>query len=646
MLQWSFDRFRLTSAPFIDDASWLNEGIAMRDAMRDGGISGFVHHVVESKTLAPYSIVAAGGFAVFGIADWAPYLMNGWLIFCLLAFLEIARRRAGLPLRTWFLAAALALAFPIGGFSVVSFLGDIASGLFIGIGAIAFLQGWPASESKLESWAGTLAWVFAFFGKATLFPETMLIFVAAAVAGCFFTLRESAAPASRRALIRKWGLRSGVVLLLISPYYILVARNLIDYLHLQNFGALRDVWAFKGTAWESLLFYVTGFSGETMLGPALYLAIAIIVLRCVLLFSESIWERLRFGVLMAIIAVAYALPTSVVNKTTTVGAPFQFLVVLTGVTCLFAILKRLTPRAARILQLLVAAAVLLTFRFPLPLDRSDSPAIQARHRALDGLIGALEREDVKQGEPVFLTTTGFIGAHTLHYEFRKRRIPLPHFFENSLSSEVAKFAPLIDSAAYVIATDPGNDEVFYTAPSAFIQAETLAMVQQNPAFVEVTRFSTWRGKHYYLFGRRGRVRNPAPATPPADPPAPGPVYIRGCSSPGADGNRWSQREFEIEFPAPRGLYAQLTLRFFLPRPHIDKLGPITLRADVRREGHNRQTFSTDGVHEFTFRYAIKQPLVSTVPVRFRVDKAMPGNRPGDELGLLLFSAELNPIPKP
>ena len=102
--------------------------------------------------------------------------------------------------------------------------------------------------------------------------------------------------------------------------------------------------------------------------------------------------------------------------------------------------------------------------------------------------------------------------------------------------------------------------------------------------------------------------------------------------------------FEIDFPAPRGLYAQLTIQFFLPRSHIDKLGPITLRADIPREGSYSETFSTDGIREFTFRYAIKQPLVSTVQVRFRLDKAMPGNGPGDQLGLLLFSAELNPIP--
>ena len=80
MLQWSFDRFRLTSAPFLDDVNWIDEGLDMLASAREGGISGFVHHINATKTLAPYSIVAAVGFTLFGIHDWVPYLMNGWLI--------------------------------------------------------------------------------------------------------------------------------------------------------------------------------------------------------------------------------------------------------------------------------------------------------------------------------------------------------------------------------------------------------------------------------------------------------------------------------------------------------------------------------------------------------------------------------------
>src|ERR1051326_7187107 len=262
MIEWSYDRFRLHSAPFLDDVNWIDEGLDMLASVRDGGIAGFVHHVAATRTLAPYSIVAAAGFALFGVHDWVPYLMNGWLIASLLAFLEIARRRAGLPLRAWLLAAAVALAFPISGISIVTFLGDNASGLFLAIGSIAFLEGWPASESALESWIGTLAWILAFYGKATLFPETILIFVLTAVAGCYITTRDSTAP---RHSVRTWTLRVLVVLLAVLPYYALVAGALRDYLNLMNWGAFRDVFAFKGTLSESFLYYLTGFSGETML---------------------------------------------------------------------------------------------------------------------------------------------------------------------------------------------------------------------------------------------------------------------------------------------------------------------------------------------------------------------------------------------
>ena len=251
---------------------------------------------------------------------------------------------------------------------------------------------------------------------------------------------------------------------------------------------------------------------------------------------------------------------------------------------------------------------------------------------------ALEKEDVKKDEPVFLTTTGFVSVNTLKYEFLKQHLPMPHWFEGTLVGVASQFPPLIDQAAYVIATEPGNDEVFYTAPSAFIQAETLAMVQQNPAFVELAQFSTWRGKHYYLFGRTGRAKS-APSQPAsAEIPPPRPVWGQGFSSPDPDQKRWSHRESEIEFPAPRGLYAELKLRFFLPKSHLDKIGPIRLEADIPREGHHSETYSNEGVHDFTLRYDIKQHFTSTVPVRFRLNKVLP-----PDLGLLIISAELNPI---
>jgi hypothetical protein len=293
--------------------------------------------------------------------------------------------------------------------------------------------------------------------------------------------------------------------------------------------------------------------------------------------------------------------------------------------------------------LAVCGIVLLVSRFPDPLDRRDTPAVLERDRTMAGLMRALELEDLKKDEPVFLTTIGYVGVTTLTYEFLKHHLPMPRFFDLALSDDPSEFPAMIDQAAFVIATDKGNDEVFYTAPSAFIQAETLAMVQRNPAFIEVARFNTWRGKHYYLFGRRTRAK-PADGTAAPDIPAPGPVLLYGISS-GAPGDwRWSRREFAIEFPAPRGLRAELKLRLILPQANIEKLGPVTLDADIPQEGRHSETFANGGGHEFTYRYTIRKHLVSTVVVRFRLNKALPSPQgSGGELGLLFGSAELNPI---
>ena len=419
----------------------------MRDALRSGGVAGLFHFVSTTGTLQPYSMVAAIGFALFGIVDWVPYAMNAWLVFSLLLFLEIARQRAGLPLRDWFLGAAVALSFPCSGYSVISFVGDHPGGLFLAIGAMAFLNGWPSSQSRLESWFGTLAWVFAFYSKGTLFPETLAVLLATAAIGCALAIRESREVRSPATLMRVWAIRALVVLPVVLPYYAIVARPLYNYLYINNYGAFRQIWAFRGSLSESLLFYLTGFSGEMMLGHALYLALALIAVRLVFLWSEDRLRQMRFLSVLAILLFTYALPTSMVNKTPYVGSPFQWLLVLTAVGCLFAILSRLRKRSAMV-ELLVAAAALLAFQFPQPLDRRGSPAVEARHRILDGLMTALEAQNVKQDEPVFLTTISYVSVNTLKYEFLKRRLPVPRFSDLALSGDPAQFRTRIDASDF------------------------------------------------------------------------------------------------------------------------------------------------------------------------------------------------------
>jgi len=530
----------------------------------------------------------------------------------------------------------VALSFPICGFTVASFLGDFSSGLFLAIGAITFVQGWPDSESTLESWAGTFAWIVAFYSKATLFPETALIFGLSAVAGCCFALRTHAGSAS--SVLRRWTIRALVVGIVVLPYYAVVAQQLYGYLYLNNFGALRQVWAFKGGVGDTLLYYLTGFSGGKMLGRGLYLAAALLLLRFALPF-RGIGEKPRFVTLTAILAITYTMPTLAQNKTAMVGSPFDFLLILTGILSLYAWLKRF-PQRSWMTLLLAAATLLLFFRFPEPLDAHDSPAVEARIQTMEAIVHALLAQRVKHDEPVFITTVGYISAGSLFYQFEKRGLPVPQFFDQSLSDDLSLYRSGVDTAAFVIATEPGNDEVIYTVPSAFVQANTLAMVQADPRFIEVARFRTWRGKHYYLFGRRDRVITASVE----DEPIPGPVLVSGFSTSGS--RLWTRREFEIDFPAPRGLYAQLTVRLSLPQESLDKLGPVTLRADIEKESSHSEKITQAGPYEFTYRYTILTHLVATVPVHFSLDKTLPAEDGSGERGVLFESAELEPVARP
>src|SRR5262249_31482187 len=138
-------------------------------------------------------------------------------------------------------------------------------------------------------------------------------------------------------------------------------------------------------------------------------------------------------------------------------------------------LKQLGPLGIRA-QVAIAVAILLVFRLPQSLDARDSPAVITRNQTLDGIVDALHRQNVKRDEPVFLTSTGYVSPNTLKYEFLKHGYALPRFYELPVATPDASGYPAaIHQAAFVLATEAGNDEVFYTAPWAFIQGETLAM---------------------------------------------------------------------------------------------------------------------------------------------------------------------------
>jgi hypothetical protein len=192
---------------------------------------------------------------------------------------------------------------------------------------------------------------------------------------------------------------------------------------------------------------------------------------------------------------------------------------------------------------------------------------------------------------------------------------MPRFSELSLSDDPSQFVPLISEASFVIATDRGNDEVFYTA-----------------------RFSTWRGSAAAIAStkccaRLHRIPSPEPILASG--------FRRHARRVSLDASRVCRR-FSSAARAVCGTssaWVRAAAQFRQARAH-----------DARRRhsprGQSSVTFIEPNFHDFTYRYAIKQQLVSTVMVRFSLNKALPPDAGShDDLGILFRSAELNPIPR-
>ncbi len=109
--------------------------------------------------------------------------------------------------------------------------------------------------------------------------------------------------------------------------------------------------------------------------------------------------------------------------------------------------------------------------------------------------------------------------------------------------------------------------------------------------------------------------------------------------------RWTAREFCITFPgATEKKIHTLTLQLFIPDTQIQKMGHVTLAADVNGSILEPETFHEGGMH--TYRRVVPEPALETniVPVVFFLDKAAP-QAAGEtrELGVVVTGAKLEAI---
>ena len=85
VIQWSLRYGRLAMDPVADDVNYLIDGFQRINILSTAGFRAFCNSFIQSPPHSPWStLLASIAFAFFGVHDWAPYLLNGFLVFLLL----------------------------------------------------------------------------------------------------------------------------------------------------------------------------------------------------------------------------------------------------------------------------------------------------------------------------------------------------------------------------------------------------------------------------------------------------------------------------------------------------------------------------------------------------------------------------------
>jgi hypothetical protein len=120
--------------------------------------------------------------------------------------------------------------------------------------------------------------------------------------------------------------------------------------------------------------------------------------------------------------------------------------------------------------------------------------------------------------------------------------------------------------------------------------------------------------------------------------------IAGFHALEANSWRWTARNFAVTLLPPPGADrkgALLRLRLVIPDGQIEKLGPMTLSADVDDRTLNPQTFSKGGDYDYVRDVPADVLRTNLAPVIFTFDKALaPSLGDGRELAAIVTEIAL------
>lgn len=524
-IQQSLHEGRLAFPITYDDVVYFNDAVMRLKVFYDGGLLKSIEYYIENPPHSLLSVLIPFlGFALLGVQDWAPYLMNFILVFLILIFIDYLTD--GLSIYWKIFIALSALAWPVMGHLVVECRPDIFCGFLTASFAILITEKpWLTANPKRHFIIGGLIGA-ALLTKATVSPVTLVIALSAMA---LVTLIEVFALSHEISLVQiiKPGIRSlGLSILIALPYYLVAFRQVVKYVYKAQFGSNKMIWQQILPFLDDIKYYLTGQGGNMMLNHYLYFWLLCALSTVIAIYLRKDWRSMiRVPALAGTMLIAYTIVTSSDHKSPFLGVSVTCFLLFTYVNFLvylvqsIKILKSLFLRRLTYYTLISFLAIsLVAFKWPVELSGPQFSSLdEARyyHNELSNIY-----EDVNKNIPqnklgrstIYISSVArFLTPTTLEYEFRKRDNFGFNFSDNDLVLSVSLNNHLdnIKKSDFVITFNSENTEVPYWIPSRKVLKEILEFLETEPGYSLIHKYkSPYSEGTVFLFAHKSTGIDP------------------------------------------------------------------------------------------------------------------------------------------
>jgi hypothetical protein len=508
IVQWSLREGRLAMDPVEDDVVYLIEGAQRLRTLDTTGLGAFCKSLLQIPPHSPWSTgLAMAGYALMGVHDWAPYVLNGSIVFLFLLF--VCAFVSPQDRMTQAVIVSFVLMLPLMLRAVHDFRPDVAVALFTTAFSLLLVKmGCYDDQGRTEFrdhlFIGFVAGI-AYLTKPSFFPHTSVMLLAAIIlAEVCRLLSSSGCYQSGRTLRRSLAVLIGA-LIVAGPYYFFAGRTILDYF-LVNSGTSYSALLAKipGGFPAALHEYLIGTSSQQMFGPFLaQLTISLLLGFCVAAIRKN-WRAVLFlssGVALAALSIAIIAAGDMANIF--FGCTWGLIFVSTSLSSLGAFAGK---RESQLIAVLFFASSVLTFlTSDLPKGVWTVSKDTARQNSLNAtvvheIVAFAAKEPRKSLINVYATFFGRVNSVSQAWLALSDNLPLDfHDLERSRSTEQNLAG--IQFADFVEVADPASKWLPAWLPINALQSTFLDHMRQNLSFEELPAVQGAEGK-VYLFRRK------------------------------------------------------------------------------------------------------------------------------------------------